>query len=319
MVKLLTGQVAVVTGGGRGIGRAVAKELARRQAHVVVADNGSATDGRGSDDAIARSVAEEIETAGGSAVAAAVDVANEEESEELIRATIERWGRIDVLVNVAGNIRLDTIADTTVDDLNAHLRTHLFGTYFTTRAVVPHWMERERGRLINFASVAGLNLGFPALLSYSTAKASVVGFTRACANFLVSYGVTANCLCPTADTRMGLSIKTGAPNPSGSDDDAANVTPMVAFLAGPDAAHVTGRVFGARRGRYVLWSEPNEEATVSLLAEDSRDALEESLTNMCAKLTPLDLPMPAARIGAEWKDQYGLMLPPWDGAAAFAP
>jgi NAD(P)-dependent dehydrogenase (short-subunit alcohol dehydrogenase family) len=314
MVQKLTEEVAIVTGAGRGIGRAIAHELARRQARVVVVDNGSAPDGSGRDDTTAQSVAAEIEAAGGIAVAAPVDVADEQESQELIRATIERWDRIDVLVNVAGNIRLDTIADSTVDDFDAHLRTHLFGTYFMTRAVAPHWMEREHGRLINFASVAGLNVGFPALLSYSTAKAGVVGFTRACANFLVSYGVTANCICPSADTRMGRSIKAGASDTSGRDgNDAASVAPMVAFLAGPDAGHVTGRVFGAMRGRYVLWSEPVEQATVSLLAEDSPDALEDALANMCTELAPVNLPMPAARIGAGWKDEHGLMLPSWDG------
>jgi NAD(P)-dependent dehydrogenase (short-subunit alcohol dehydrogenase family) len=246
-----------------------------------------------------------------------VDVGDEAESAQLITATIERWGHVDVLVNVAGNIRLDSIGDTDLECWDAHLRTHLRGTYLTTRAVAGHWMERERGRLINFASVAGLNAGFPALLSYSTAKAGILGFTRACANFLVSYGVTANCICPNADTRMGDSIKVGPPTEGiAGGNDPSNVAPMVAFLAGPNAANVTGRVFGASRGRYVLWSEPTEEAVVELVAADAGDALERALSAMCAPLSPLDLPMPAARVDDDWRTRHGLMLPAWDGTAS---
>jgi NAD(P)-dependent dehydrogenase (short-subunit alcohol dehydrogenase family) len=313
MVRTFTGQVAVVTGGGRGIGRAVAYELAQRGARVVVADNGSGPDGRGRDDEVADQVATEIAQAGGTAVAAPVDISDEDESEELIRSTIGRWKQIDVLVNIAGNIRLDSIADSAVPDLEAHLRTHLYGTYFTTRAVASHWMQREYGRLINFSSVAGLNVGFPSLLSYSTAKAAVVGFTRACANFLVSYGVTANCVCPTANTRMGLSIKADAGRATVSADDTADVAPMVAFLASREAGHVTGRVFGAVRGHYALWSEPVEQAAVDQTPGRSTDALEEALADMCADLALGDLPMPADRVGPGWKERHGLLLPRWDG------
>jgi NAD(P)-dependent dehydrogenase (short-subunit alcohol dehydrogenase family) len=314
MDEVLAGQVAVVTGGGRGIGREVALELSRRGARVVVADNGSDPDGTGRDDHPARAVVAEITAAGGTAAAEIVDVGDEVESAHLIAATIERWGQVDVLVNVAGNIRLDSIGDTDLTCWDAHLRTHLRGTYLTTRAVAGHWMERERGRLINFASVAGLNAGFPALLSYSTAKAGILGFTRACANFLVSYGVTANCICPNADTRMGDSIKVGPPTAGASGgNDPANVAPMVAFLAGPGAANVTGRVFGASRGRYVMWSEPTEEAVVGLVAADAGDALERALGEMCAPLSLLDLPMPAGRVDHDWRTRHGLMLPAWDG------
>ncbi|HEY4334063.1 MAG TPA: SDR family NAD(P)-dependent oxidoreductase [Ilumatobacteraceae bacterium] len=318
MVETLNGQVAIVTGGARGIGRGIALELARRGARVVVADNGSAPDGTGTDSAPGATVSAEIQAAGGTAVAAAVDVTSEEQVAELVADTLSRWGRIDVLVNVAGNITLDTVADSTLAALDAHLDTHVRGMYLTARAVAPHWMERGYGRMINFSSVAGLNVGFPALLSYSTAKAAVLGLTKSCANFLASYGVTANCICPAADTRMGDSIKAPPSHPSSTPssrprNDPANVAPIVAYLASPGAGHVTGRVFGATRGRYSLYSEPAEEAVVELLADEAGDALDAALAEMCANLSLKDLPMPAVRVGDQWRPRLGLLLPVWDG------
>lgn len=316
MELLLKGKTAIVTGGGRGIGRASALHLAQLGACVAVVDDGSAPGGDGRDEAPATDVAAEIVARGGEAHAEVVDVTDEAQVDSLFARTLHRWESLDILVNVAGNIRLSTIVDATQAEWERVIRTHLVGTYLTSRRAAQHWVERASyGRLINFSSVAGLNVGYPALLSYSTAKAGIVGFTRACANFLVSYNVTANCITPTADTRMGDSVR-GTEVPASTlrgGNQPEHVAPLVGFLASPAAANVTGRVLGARRARYVLWSEPAEERITAVdLAEDP-SGLYAALGEMCADLSPQDLPASAGPIGSDWRDRYGMLLPAWDG------
>src|SRR5262249_6166340 len=139
---------------------------------------------------------------GGEAVADAGDVTSWEDAESLIQRAIDRWGKLDILVNVAGIVRLGTPVDTAPEDFDAVIRVHLRGFFNTTHFAAKHWVaRREYGRLINFASGASL-ISQPTLLAYSTAKTGVVGFTRSCANSLVSYGVTANCIRPSAATAM---------------------------------------------------------------------------------------------------------------------
>jgi 3-oxoacyl-[acyl-carrier protein] reductase len=181
--QMLEGKTAIITGGGRGIGRASALHLAQLGARVAVVDDGSAPNGDGRDEVPAAGVAAEIVARGGEAQAEVVDVTDEAEVDSLFARTLQRWESLDILVNVAGNIRVSTIVDATPAEWERVLRTHLLGTYLTSRRAAQHWVERATyGRLINFSSVAGLNVGFPALLSYSTAKAGIIGFTRACAS-----------------------------------------------------------------------------------------------------------------------------------------
>jgi NAD(P)-dependent dehydrogenase (short-subunit alcohol dehydrogenase family) len=323
----LDGRVAVVNGAGRGIGRAIALEFAREGAKVVVNDLGTAASGDQIEPDRANAVAEEIRAGGGEALADGGDIGDLGDAEKMIQSAIDAWGKLDILVNCAGIIRVGSAVDTSPEDFDLTLRVHSRGYYNTTLFAARHWVERgEYGRLINFASGASL-VSQPSLLAYSTAKTGVVGFTRSCANALVGYNVTANCIRPSAVSGMvevapamrdqfindqgGLIRDAGANTPG----DPAHVAPLLVFLASAAAGHVTGRLFEGRGGRYVLWSEPHEERVLEADFLSDPDAVYEGLEQqVCAGLSPRDLPMPMAPIlgTPDWIEQYGVDIPLWD-------
>jgi len=266
----LEDKIAIVTGGGRGVGRSVALLFAREGAKVVIADNGSAVDGSGSDDGPAHTVVSEIKATGGIAIANTGDVSNWSDAESLIDAPINEWGKLDIVVNVAGNFNTNTIADCTPEQLDSVVRVHMHGMMATSHFAALHWKDRgEYGRLINFTSDSAM--GVPDTLTYAAAKAGIIGLTRAAANALVSYNVTANCLTQGSHTRMmddytaedtkAYHEKTGRlPHEDiQGENHRDNVAPMIAFLASPQAANITGRIFGAYGYRYLRWSEPEHE------------------------------------------------------------
>lgn len=266
----LQDKVAIVTGGGRGVGRSVARLFAREGAKVVIADNGSAVDGTGSDAGPAQSVVGEIEADGGVAIANTGDVSNWSDAEALIAEPIAEWGKLDILVNVAGNFLTNTIVDCTPEQLAAVVRVHMHGMMATSHFAALHWKDRgEYGRLINFTSDSAM--GVPDTLTYGAAKAGIIGLTRAAANALVSYNVTSNCLTQGSHTRMmddytaedakAYQEKTGRlPHEDiQGENHPDNIAPMIAFLASTQAANITGRIFGAYGYRYLRWSEPEHE------------------------------------------------------------
>jgi NAD(P)-dependent dehydrogenase (short-subunit alcohol dehydrogenase family) len=237
------GRVAVVTGAGRGLGRAYARLLAARGASVVVNDLGASTGGSGSDPGPASDVAAEIVAAGGVAISDTSDVATPEGGESLVDAAVVRFGRIDVLVNNAGIIRWAGMPDVDKDNLDRHLAVHVGGSFNTVRAAWPHMAAAGYGRIVNTTS-AGL-FGLPNNTSYATAKGAVVGLTRSLAVAGAGHGITANCIAPGAMTRMAGPGGEDA-GPEMSPDLAA---PMVAFLAHEDCP-VSGEIYAAGFGRF---------------------------------------------------------------------
>jgi 3-oxoacyl-[acyl-carrier protein] reductase len=172
-------RVAVVTGAGRGVGRAIALLFAQEGARVVVADNGSTVDGSGRSSDPADAVVAEIRSAGGVAIASVTDVSARDEARELIELPIAEWGRLDILVNCAGNFVRDTIAHVTPENLAKVRAVHVDGMTNTTHFAALHWVERgDFGRLINFTSDAAMSAP-PDALSYAIAKAGVIVLTRA--------------------------------------------------------------------------------------------------------------------------------------------
>lgn len=251
------GRVAVVTGAGRGIGRAHARLLAARGASVVVNDLGGSIAGDGADALPASAAAAEIVAAGGTAIAETSDVSTTEGAQALVDATLERFGRIDVLVNNAGIIRWAAVPDADADNLAQHLAVHVGGSFNTTRAAWPHMVAQRYGRIVMTTS-SGI-FGLPANLSYAAAKAAVIGLTRSLTCAGASHGITINAIAPAAMTRMaGRASHHNDDSPDGDSSDGDRsagpmspglVAPMVAFLA-HETCPVSGEIYTAGAGRF---------------------------------------------------------------------
>lgn len=239
------GRVAVVTGAGRGLGRAYARLLAERGASVVVNDLGGSIEGDGADAGPAEAVAAEITAAGGTAAADAHDVSTPDGAAAVVATALEAFGRIDVVVNNAGIIRWAGPPEADQANLDAHLAVHVAGTYGTVRAAWPHFVEQGYGRIVNTTS-AGV-FGHRHNLGYATAKGGVLGLTRSLAVAGARHGIRANLVAPAAMTRMA-GPDAGDPPP---DDPMAPelAAPMVAFLA-HEGCPVTGEVYAAGGGRF---------------------------------------------------------------------
>jgi NAD(P)-dependent dehydrogenase (short-subunit alcohol dehydrogenase family) len=259
-------QVVLVTGGGRGIGRAIAIGLAARETRVVVVDNGSEIDGTGSDASVATSVAAEIHGLGGEAMGFDADVTDESAVQLLLQEAIAVWGVVDAVVNAAGNFRLGTILSMSLDDWEAISAVHVRGPMLTTRAAARWWIAEDRpGRIVNFTSHAGLS-GISNLAAYATAKAAVIGLTLATANALSSHHITANAISPNAATRMAeagvaasLTDPENIPNLADPSLSADNLIPIVAFLTSEMAGDVSGRVITNHGSTYSLLGIPASE------------------------------------------------------------
>jgi NAD(P)-dependent dehydrogenase (short-subunit alcohol dehydrogenase family) len=245
------GRVAVVTGAGRGLGRAYAELLAARGACVVVNDLGGAMDGSGANAAPAAHVADVITAAGGTAVADTSDVATVDGASTLIATAVERFGHLDVLVNNAGIIRWAGPPEVDADNLAQHLAVHVGGSFNTARAAWPHFVSRSYGRIVMTTST-GL-FGLPENTSYATAKGGVLGLARSLATAGARHGIRVNCIAPAAYTRMAGGPDTASdsatPDPRATQMAPELVAPMVVLLAHASCP-VTGEVLVAGAGRF---------------------------------------------------------------------
>src|SRR6266481_1413237 len=229
----LDGRVAIVTGAGRGIGRSTALLLAQEGASVVVNDLGAAVDGSGADATQAQQVVAEITAAGGKAVANGADVSDHAAAEGLIKSAIAEFGRLDVLVNVAGILRDRMIFNMSEQEWDDVIRVHLKGTFNTSKFAAAHWRslrdETAQNRIINFTSVSGLH-GAPGQPNYAAAKMGIVGLTYSSAHSLAKYGVTVNAISPGAATRMTDSMpgERRRTRPGADEWSPDNVAPVVA-------------------------------------------------------------------------------------------
>jgi NAD(P)-dependent dehydrogenase (short-subunit alcohol dehydrogenase family) len=253
---LCEGRVVVVTGAGRGVGRAHALEFARQGARVVVNDLGVGSDGAGGSDGPAQEVVSLVRSLGSEAIASVEDVADWDGAGRMIRTAIDAWGRLDVLVNNAGFVRDRMLVSTSEAEWDAVIRVHLRGHFAPTRHAIAHFRERAKAgeklnaRIINTTSGAGL-LGSVGQAAYSAAKAGIAALTLVEAAELARYGVTANAVAPAARTRMTEETFADMMRKpaSGFDSmDPENVSPLVAWLASVESSDVTGRVFEVSGG-----------------------------------------------------------------------
>ena len=243
------GRVAVVTGAGRGIGRAYARLLAQRGASVVVNDLGGSAAGEGTDAGPAQAVVKEILADGGQAAADANDVSTVVGGAKVIETAIERFGRIDILIANAGIIRWGGLPEVDVESLERHLAVHLLGSFNTLRAAWPHFVEQGYGRVVLTAS-SGV-FGRADNLSYAAAKGGVIGLARSARLAGAPHGIKVNVIAPAAQTRMA-----GAEPPDDAEAVAGQpflpsdaVAPMAAFLAHENCP-VSGEIYTAGAGRF---------------------------------------------------------------------
>lgn len=251
MAGLCEGRVAIVTGAGRGLGRAYALGLAAEGAAVVVNDLGVGTHGDATAETPAEQVVEEIRAAGGRAVANHDDVADFEAAGRIVRAALDAFGRLDAVVNNAGFVRDRMFVSCTPEEWDAVVRVHLRGHFCVSRHAVDHWRaeakagRRVDARIVNTSSGAGLQ-GSVGQSAYSAAKGGIASLTLVQAAELARYGITVNGLAPNARTRMTETAFAEAmkPVPGAFDPfDPANTAPLVAWLVSERSADVTGQIF----------------------------------------------------------------------------
>ncbi|MGW0764678.1 3-oxoacyl-ACP reductase [Streptomyces sp. NPDC002676] len=266
----LEGLSAVVTGAGRGLGRAEALELARLGAAVVVNDYGRpGRDGSGEASAgPAEKVAAAIRADGGRATAHTGDVSDFQQARELVDLAIAEFGKLDILVNNAGILRDRMVFSMTEDEWDSVIRVHLKGHFNTTHFAAAHWRQRSKaaggavyGRIVNTSSEAFL-AGSAGQPNYAAAKGGIVGLTTSTALALAKYGVTANAICPRARTRMTQDVFAGLARPEEGLDplDPEHVAPLVGYLASPAAARVNGQLLVVHGGMVAVVDRPRVRA-----------------------------------------------------------
>jgi NAD(P)-dependent dehydrogenase (short-subunit alcohol dehydrogenase family) len=256
MSGLCDGRVVIVTGAGRGLGRAHALAFAREGAAVVVNDLGVELDGRGGGSGPAGEVAAEILAQGGRAIVDGADVADWQQAGALVRSALEAFGRLDVVVNNAGFVRDRMFANASEEEWDAVVRVHLKGHFCVARHAAAHWRDEAKAgrpvdaRIINTSSGAGLQ-GSVGQSAYSAAKGAIAALTLVQAAELGRYGVTANAIAPSARTRMTETVFAEMMKKQEHGFDAMapeNVSPLVVWLGSAQSRDVTGRVFEVAGG-----------------------------------------------------------------------
>ncbi|MCX7383758.1 MAG: SDR family oxidoreductase [Alphaproteobacteria bacterium] len=290
---MLEGKVALVTGAGGGIGRAIALVMAENGAQVVVNDLGAAVDGSGNDQTKAQQVVAEINSkhGQGTAVANGDSVADWDAAQRMVKTAIDSFGKIDIVVNNAGILRDTIFHRMTPEEFDAVVKVHLYGAFYVSRAAIPFMRAQEGGAFIHMTSTSGL-IGSVGQVNYAAAKLGIAGMSRGIAGDAARYKVRSNCIGPHAFSRMIETV------PGQSEEQlkarAAMTRPdqvaqLAAFLGCDAAADITGQIFGARGNEIYLYNQPRPIRTIHRGDGWSVSSLADTIPNAWkSSFTPLE-------------------------------
>ncbi|EED69931.1 putative short-chain type dehydrogenase/reductase [Comamonas sp. PE63] len=290
--KMMQDKVVVVTGAGGGIGRDIALAMAASGARVVVNDIGTSTTGEGTDAGPAQKVVDEIKAAGGQAVASTDSVSEAASASRIVQCAVDSFGRIDGVVNNAGILRDRFFHKMSLEEWDAVIKVHLYGSYFMSRAAANHFKEQESGALVHMTSTSGLigNLG---QANYSAAKLGLTALSKSIALDMARFNVRSNCIAPFAWSRMIGSIPTDTPEQQARVAKIQQMTPnkiapLAVYLLSDQARDVNAQVFAVRNNELFLMSQPrplrsvhrSEGWTPEFIAEHGMPALKASFVPM---------------------------------------
>src|SRR5438477_7116173 len=259
MAWYVEGKVAIVTGAGRGIGRAIAMLMAKEGASVVGVDAGAALDGSGSDQGPAQETVNDIKQAGGKALASTLSITEPQNAEQIVKSALDTFGRVDILVNNAGILRDRIFHRMSWSDWSDVIDVHLHGSFAMSRACATHFREQNSGSFVHMTSTSGL-VGNFGQANYMAAKMAIVGLSRGIALDMARFNVRSNCIAPFAWTRMIDSI------PAETEQEKARVAriremtpekiaPLTVYLASDRAEGITGQIFSVRNNEIYLFNQ----------------------------------------------------------------
>jgi NAD(P)-dependent dehydrogenase (short-subunit alcohol dehydrogenase family) len=293
MPGIVEGKVAIVTGAGRGIGRAIALLMAQEGARVVVNDVGAALDGSGADTGPAQQVADEIKAQGGQAVASTLSITEPANADKIVQAALDAFGRIDILVNNAGILRDRIFHRMSWSDWSDVIAVHLHGSFNMSRAVASHFREQQSGAFVHMTSTSGL-IGNFGQANYMAAKLGIVGLSRGIALDMARFNVRSNCIAPFAWSRMIGSI------PAETEAEKARVArlqqmtpekiaPLVVYLASDAASGISGQILSVRNNEIFLFNQTRPIRSIHRSDGWTPEKLDQQLKGaFAASFTPLD-------------------------------